>query len=143
LQRQALILAESGLIFVVVCSQIIVHRAIANTALSLLLLTTLMWGGCVSCEQFFMWRGAKGCCGQNGRCKTKQAPAGERAGAPCTQIAYDHEKSNDHPVSLPVVEVRLEPLSTPVLDHLVRHETAEAAGPAPPDLLVLHSTFLI
>jgi hypothetical protein len=119
------------------------RRALANTLLSLLLLTTLMWGGCVSCEQFFMWPGAKGCCSHDGRCKTKKTPGGERDGAACKQIAFDHHNGFDHQVSLPVSDYRLEPLTASVPDRLARWSTAVSAGPSPPDLQLLHSTFLI
>jgi hypothetical protein len=119
------------------------RRAVANTLFSMLLVTTLMWGGCVSCEQFFMWPGAKRCCSSDGRCKTKQTPAGERDGAACKQLAFDHQKSFDHQVSLPVSEHRLEPVASAGFECLAGFETADSAGPSPPDLQVLHSTFLI
>src|SRR3954454_6501028 len=119
------------------------RRALANTLLSLLLLTTLMWGGCVSCEQFFMWSGAKGCCAPNGHCKTRKTPVGDHEGASCKQLAFDHHKSFDLQISLPVSEYRPAPVVTPDFAGFARHDTATWAGPSPPDLQLLHSTFLI
>lgn len=32
----------------------IVLKAVANSALTVLLVATVLWGGCLSCSQFFM-----------------------------------------------------------------------------------------
>src|SRR3954447_19499603 len=45
-------------------------RALSSSFFSLLLLVTLMWGGCISCPQFFMFPKAakKSCCDGTGKC---------------------------------------------------------------------------
>ncbi len=118
------------------------RRAISNSLLSLLLLVTLIWGGCVSCEQYFMFGGAKSCCSPNGHCKTKNSPSqnSERA---CKQIAFDHHKAVDFHIDLTAMgSVKIEPplLRVEAREHWRRGDPAE---PSPPDLQILHSTFLI
>jgi hypothetical protein len=119
-----------------------VRRTIASSLLSLLLLTVLVWGGCVSCEQYFMWPGAKSCCAADGHCK-KKTPTEKNAGRECKQIAFEHQRSVDLPVDLPMVVVPVceLPLRTAARTAVWRC-TAEIE-PSPPDLQVLHSTFLI
>ena len=79
--------------------EIAVCRAFASSLLSLLLLTTLVWGGCISCEQYFMFGGAKSCCSPNGHCKTKTSPS-QNSDRECKQIAFDHHKSVDFHIDL-------------------------------------------
>jgi hypothetical protein len=121
----------------------VVRRAIANSLFSILLVTTLLGGGCVSCEQFFMWPGAKSCCMPDGRCKTKPAPAKERSGEQCKQLAFDHHKSIDHKVTLAVTAWALEAPPTLYPEIWTRSRRAESLAPSPPDLLILNSAFLI
>ncbi|MDQ1473166.1 MAG: hypothetical protein QOJ99_4646 [Bryobacterales bacterium] len=122
------------------------QRALASSLLSLLLITTLLWGGCISCEQYFMLQGAKDCCNPDGHCKTK-APANQGPGRECKQLAFDHHKAlHLVDVDLSVVAIlRIEPPLSPLYAGRAfprRHEVAPA-DPSPPDLQVLHSTFLI
>ena len=50
-----------------------VLRAVSSSFLSLLLLVTLMWGGCISCPQFFMVpKAEKSCCDEAGKCKRQR-----------------------------------------------------------------------
>jgi hypothetical protein len=108
----------------------------------LLLLTTLMWGGCISCEQYFMWPGAKSCCAPDGHCKTK-APTQENAGRECKQIAFDHQKSVDLQIDLPAVASVYFPLPPRPVENLSYRLVENPLEPSPPDLQALHSTFLI
>jgi hypothetical protein len=119
-----------------------VLRRIASSFLSLWLLTTLMWGGCVSCEQYFMWPGAKSCCAPDGHCKTK-APTQENAGRECKQIAFDHQKSFDLQVDLPVVASVYFLLPPQPVENLSCRLVENPLESSPPDLQALHSTFLI
>jgi hypothetical protein len=80
-----------------------VPEAFASSLLSLLLVVTLFWGGCISCEQYFMWPGAKGCCAPDGHCNTKKAPTNQAADRECKQIAFEHQKSIDRHIDLPVI----------------------------------------
>ncbi len=120
-----------------------VRRSIANSLLSLLMLATLVWGGCMSCDDYFMWKGAKSCCSPNGHCKTKQSPSKQKAGRECSQIAFDHHKTIVHHIALPVVAaVEMAP-PLPVVESVKRWYGFSLVEPSPPDLQVLHSTFLI
>lgn len=118
------------------------RRAFANSLLSLLMLTTLVWGGCISCEQYFMWPGAESCCSPNGHCKTKKPASG--SSRDCKQIAFDHQKPLDFHVDLPVVAATTTALPVvPALNTSEQWHGTSPAGPSPPDLQIIHSTFLI
>jgi hypothetical protein len=119
-----------------------VIRAIASSLLSLLVVTTLLWGGCVSCEQYFMWSGAKSCCSPDGHCKTK-SPDGKKERVDCKQIAFEHQRAIDASLDMPVANAVL--LEAPVQQGYLAEPGALAGpiDPSPPDLQVLHSTFLI
>ena len=118
------------------------RRTLASSLLSLLLLTTLVWGGCISCEQYFMWPGAKSCCAPDGHCKTK-APTQKNAGRDCKQIAFDHQKSVDFNVDLPAAAIVHFDLPLRTLQAVAAWRGTNPIEPSPPDLQVLHSTFLI
>src|SRR5690242_5814699 len=79
-------------------------RALSSSLLSLLLVITLLWGGCISCEQYFMFGQSHGCCNPDGHCKRK-APVKNSTGRECNQIAFDHQKGLDLHFDLPVVAV--------------------------------------
>jgi hypothetical protein len=115
---------------------------LANLLLSLLLLTTSVWGGCISCEQYFMFPGVKNCCSPNGRCKTK-TPAPQNAGRECKQIAFDHQKSPDFHIDLPAVAIAAFDSPLRVVEPVTGWSGLPPVAPSPPDLQVLHSTFLI
>jgi hypothetical protein len=119
-----------------------VRRTLASSLLSLLLLTTLVWGGCISCEQYFMWPWAKSCCAPDGHCKTK-TPTQKNSGRECNQIAFDHQKSVDLHIDLPVVAIVAFDLPLSTVEPVAAWRGTTAVEPSPPDLQVLHSTFLI
>jgi hypothetical protein len=120
-----------------------VRRAFASSLLSLLLLTTLVWGGCISCEQYFMWPGAKSCCSPNGHCRTKTPPP-RNSNRDCRQIAFDHQKSVDLHIELPVFAV-VARIALPVRMVAAREhwQSTNPSEPSPPDLQILNSIFLI
>jgi len=119
-----------------------VRRAFASSLLSLLLLTTLVWGGCISCEQYFMWPGAKACCSPNGHCKTK-TPTPPNLKRECKQIAFDHQKSVDFHIDLPLIAAVSVDLPIPTVEPFGDWRAANPLEPSPPDLQILNSTFLI
>jgi hypothetical protein len=120
-----------------------VFRALANSLLSLLLLTTLVWGGCISCEQYFMLPGVKSCCGAHGQCKTKKPAAPQNSGRECKQIAFDDQKSIDLHIDLPVIPIHGFALPEPLAAPLNDRSDLNPVEPSPPDWQALHSTFLI
>ena len=123
--------------------RVMVRRALASSLLSLLLVTTLVWGGCVSCEQYFMFGGAKDCCAPDGHCKSR-APGQKTPARACNQIAFDHQRHADLSVCLPVpVIASILPANfTPGRAPMPRREF-RPSEPSPPDLQILHATFLI
>lgn len=60
-------------------------RAFANSCWSLLLVVSYLWGGCISCEQFFMLPGSKGHCCETRRCKNPAKKSTDRSGSQTTQ----------------------------------------------------------
>jgi hypothetical protein len=120
-----------------------VGRVFSNSLLSLLMLATLVWGGCISCDEYFMWPGAKSCCSPNGHCKTKKSETPPKQNRECKQIAFDHHKAIDHQIELPLV-ARIEiALPHRSFTEWERWHGFNPIEPSPPDLLALHSTFLI
>ena len=117
-------------------------RAFASSLFSLLLLTTLVWGGCISCEEFFMLPGAKSCCSPKGHCKTKP-PTPQKSNRDCKQIAYDRHKSVDVHIEQPIIAVLTIDFPTQPVEPLERWHCAVPIEPSPPDLQILNSTFLI
>jgi hypothetical protein len=120
-----------------------VYRAFANSLLSLLMLATLVWGGCVSCDEYFMWPGAKSCCSPNGHCKTKAPSSPQKPNRECRQIAFDHQKTVDHPIELPMIAIVKIDLLLRAIESVEHWPGVNPVEPSPPDLQVLHSAFLI
>ena len=118
------------------------RRALARSLLSLLLLTTLVWGGCISCEQFFMWPGVKSCCGANGQCKTKKSPQSQGT-RECKQIAFEHQNSIHLDVDLPIIAGHPSDFLPRIAEPFTRSLRLPLIEPSPPDLQALHATFLI
>ena len=112
-----------------------VLRTLANSLLSLMMVVTLMWGGCISCPQFFMFPSAKkSCCNKSGQCErpVKTAPLKE-----CKQIPLELQPSAHIHFDLP-------PALTPVAVSLLTTQLlSPSVDPSPPDLNLLNSIFLI
>jgi hypothetical protein len=111
--------------------------------LSLLMLATLVWGGCISCDEYFMWPGAKSCCLPNGHCKTKAPASPQKPSRECKQIAFDHQKSTDQHIELPMIAIVEIDLPFRAIEGMRRWHWVDPIEPSPPDLQALHSTFLI
>jgi hypothetical protein len=122
-------------------------RQVANSILSLLVVATFLWGGCVSCEQYFMFPGKhQPCCNKSGQCerpgKTSQTPQKQD----CNRLPLART-GNAHVVPLPAI------LPDPIKIHLAQGVPSPDLSlafafelrldPSPPDQQVLHSTFLI
>jgi hypothetical protein len=118
-----------------------VFRALSSSLLSLLLVTTFLWGGCVACEQYFMFGKSHGCCNPDGHCKPK-APTKSGSGRECNQIAFDHQKGIHLHFDLTVAT---ESIALPVRNVEILQRWCDTLPfyPSPPDLQILHSTFLI
>ncbi len=123
-------------------SELEVSRVFTSSLLSLLLLVTLVWGGCISCEQYSMWPGAASCCSPSGHCKTKTLPPPSST-RECQQIALDHHESLDFHTELPVVAVVKIEFPVHAIGALQRWHSVNLIEPSPPDLQILNSTFII
>ena len=119
-------------------------RTVVNSWLSLLMMATLLWGGCISCPKFFMFPTAKkSCCNKTGQCErpAKSAPLKE-----CKRIPLELQNAPHIQVALPAAVLQMETLfltaalRTPV--HSFRDNTPPPAV-SPPDLNLINSTFLI
>ena len=115
--------------------------------LSLLMVATLLWGGCISCPQFFMFptaeKAEKSCCQKNGQCErpAKTAPAKE-----CKRMPLEPQGFASAHADLAVVPVIASAVVLPpLLDYSSAAPRPEApiSDHSPPDLNVLHSTFVI
>jgi hypothetical protein len=114
--------------------------------LSLLMVATLLWGGCISCPQFFMFptaKAEKSCCQKNGQCErpTKTTPQKD-----CKRMAVEPQNSASANVELAFVPLVETALGMP--ESLERcfenaHPEALVSEHSPPDLNVLNSTFII
>lgn len=116
-------------------------RALASLLFSLLLLTTLVWGGCVSCEQYFMFGPSRGCCNPDGHCKGKVPHT--NSSRDCRQIAFERQKGMDLHCDLPAIAVERVPFCVRDAGLFFPSRDVLPIDPSPPDLQVLNSTFLI
>ena len=124
-------------------------KALTSSLLSLLLVATVTWGGCISCKQYFMWPGAKDCCSGKGHCKSKplkQNSATEtkqNSGPECKQIAFGSQKSFALHVDFSAGTDMRVSVAVPRVVMLAPLCDVSPIEPSPPDLQALHSTFLI
>lgn len=119
-----------------------VVRAVSNSLLSALLVATLLWGGCVSCPKFFMFPSAKKDCCKAGQCE-RSKPSKTTTSKECNRMPLEQPDSAHRQAALPVAIGTLSDFA-PILP-----ARTEAPGfffaleHSPPDLNLLHSTFLI
>src|SRR3954452_6539425 len=81
-----------------------VLRTITNSLLSVLVIATFMWGGCVSCEQYFMFPGAqqKPCCNKSGKCERPGKAPSKSDKQDCNRLPLGPSNSA-HPLPLPAI----------------------------------------
>jgi len=118
-----------------------VLRAICNIALSLLLVITLLWGGCIACEQFFMFPGTKSeCCNKAGQC---ERPGKSQPKTDCNRMPLALQSGSSPDIApSPVVPtmVAVEPPAVTFFHFSVIEMVREHS---PPDLQALNATFLM
>ena len=121
-------------------------RRVANSLFSLMVVATFLWGGCVSCEQFFMFPGKKQpCCNKSGQCERPGKTSSQPEKQDCNRLPFDRS-ANTHPVPLPAMlpaqfAVAIVPLPSAASLRVASFE--ELLDPSPPDRQALHATFLI
>jgi hypothetical protein len=120
-------------------------RTLANIGLSLLMVVTLLWGGCLSCPQFFMFANSHdGCCNPAGHCK--QVPARSPASKDCNiqPIALATGAPDmAAPSSLPIAIVPAILMTADASVHGAAMLEFLPSHASPPDLSLLHSVFRI
>jgi hypothetical protein len=122
-----------------------------------------MWGSCVSCDQFFMWRTvASNCCSPNGHCKSKAhqpkgaltasrqtspkktaPPAKPRVTRDCKQLAFERHSAIDHQWTLVALNEGSNAIRVAPARPLSTDLEFQFLDPSPPDRQALFSTFLI
>ena len=127
---------------------IIVVKTVTSSALAVLLVATLLWGGCLSCSQFFMLptSGLQHCCKATGHCRGK-VPAHSSSSRECAiQPIALGEIVPDTGLNANFI-VAAAPM--PIAPHLPALQLSGSAkvvtvdtGP-PPDLCLLHSVFRV
>ena len=118
----------------------VVLKTASNSLLTLMVLASYLWGGCLSCEKFFMApANARHCC-EAGKCKTSPAP---RAQSDCKRLALELTPDPHSLVAAAVAFSVVTPLAAPVLVPDPWVETAYLSVKSPPDLPILHASLLI
>jgi hypothetical protein len=124
-----------------------VLRTFANSLLSLLLVATFLWGGCVSCEQYFMFPGKQlhACCNKSGQCERPGKTPAKPEKQDCNRLPFARSGSAHqlHPPAIAPVAIAdvVLPLDTPMVLRVSALE--KLLEPSPPDLQALNATFLI
>lgn len=120
-------------------------RTLANIGLSLLLVVTLLWGGCLSCPQYFMFPNShNGCCNPAGHCKPvpTHPPASKDCNIQPIALATATSDMAAHPV-LPIAIVPATLMTADASVHGVSLLEFRPSQASPPDLSLLHSVFRI
>ena len=117
--------------------------------MAMLLMATLLWGGCLSCAQYFMFPGgsAKHCCEPSGECKeTKQRSAPQE----CILQPFDLQHVQISPDHASILAASVSPAVLPSVfaissDSYLSSQVEQRAldHRPPPDLQLLHSVFRI
>ena len=119
-------------------------RTLANLGLSLVLVVTLLWGGCLSCSQYFMFPSSHaGCCDPAGHCgKTPQAPAKDCHIQPLALTKTFSTTTAQSTLPAVVLPVTMAAANQPSVFG-TRLLAFFSPQPSPPDLGLLHSVFRI
>lgn len=128
-----------------------VIRRCFNILCSLLVLATYLWGGCVSCEQFFMVPGAKSDCCKHGKCKqtsqseTQQSRSSQSERA-CATMPFSNQGETSStfvavPVDAPIRVVPASELSWMGDPRWLTLPNFDPFADSPPDLVLLTSSF--
>jgi hypothetical protein len=123
-----------------------VFRAITNSLLSLFMVATFMWGGCVSCEQYFMFPGKqlRSCCNKSGQCERPGKVPTKPQQQDCNRLPLGPGGSAHQVHPPPAVPAVIAEFVSPYSSSALRVAAFDVLlEPSPPDLQVLHATFLI
>ena len=90
-----------------------------------------------------MFGSAKTCCSPDGHCKKTGVPAAAKGSVDCKQIAFEDQKLIEAPVVLSAVIAGWHELFVPQAHTGAVMSVTRGSGPSPPNLQILHSTFLV
>ncbi|HCC57585.1 MAG TPA: hypothetical protein DEQ47_10025 [Solibacterales bacterium] len=114
-------------------------KTAANSLLTLVLLASYLWGGCVSCEQYFMLPSARHCC-EAGKCKTPSAPRQQKN---CERLALNHVPEAHSHSEIAAAFAATPARVTLVLLPVRWIDVTQVPSPSPRDLLILNASLLI
>ena len=129
------------------------QRSIAHTFFTLLLTISYLWGGCISCEQFFMRPGSKSDCCKARPCSkapVKPVHGSKPLPAPqdCQTMPLDrYQGTQTHSeigaTWLPVPAIPGTDLFLSSFTQPRAARDAEAIADSPPDLYILNASLLL
>jgi hypothetical protein len=118
-------------------------KVAANLGLSLVLAVTLVFGGCLSCSQYFMFPSSHGCCDPVGHCKrTTPAPLAKDCTIQPMALAKATADASAPP-ALSVAPVQVTIAATLPADALAGAFGFSLDHASPPNLWLLHSVLRI
>lgn len=119
---------------------------LASSLLSLVVTATFLWGGCVSCEQYFMFPGKRqACCNRSGQCERPGKAPTKPEKQDCNRLPLErggHAQAVPPPAVAPV-EVTPQSLLLARAAYLRADDFEALVDPSPPNLQALNTTFLI
>ena len=128
------------------------YGAFSNSCWSLLLVMSYLWGGCISCQQFFMLPGSKGPCCEARRCKNPVKKNTDRAGSqttpqdcqtmPLERTSAAHSHS-DLALRLPAVPFPATDFVELAQSHTRSTLAFDPTAASPPDIPVIGAALLI
>jgi hypothetical protein len=112
----------------------------------MLLMATLVWGGCVSCPKFFMFsQDEKSCCKKSGECEKPMKP--QPVKEECSKLSFAFGSTDSHELTVSFVALAaVDGIAPAVLPAPGGLSVDPETGPprySPPPLFLKHSAFLI
>ncbi len=125
-----------------------------NLLCSLLVLATYLWGGCVSCEQFFMVPGATDDCCKHGKCKQtshqsdRERSRSSQSDRACNTMPFAHQQDIESALASVAADLTVSTVPAAELYALqgspwLPQLDFDPLADSPPDLVVLTGSFLI
>ena len=120
------------------------YGAFSNSCWSLLLVVSYLWGGCVSCQQFFMPLASKGHCCDTRRCKNPPEKPGKTAPQDCQIMPMERSSAaqSHSDLATPQWITSVAAVHAPKIAEIGRGHT-RAAFDFDPDIPVIDAALLI
>ncbi|MGH9657774.1 MAG: hypothetical protein ACRD96_04465 [Bryobacteraceae bacterium] len=118
----------------------------------MLVLATYLWGGCVSCEQFFMLPGSADDCCQDGKCKetSEENSLPDPPQRDCATMPLVHQQLQDSGSVIAALILSVPVHTLPAADLFTLHDGPwrprryfDPVAESRPDLVILTASFLI